>query len=70
MCSCGVTPDVDECEMGNAGCAQNCSNTNGSFVCSCGVGYVLADDDLDRCNFSSIFLLLCVLVMFHCLNII
>ena len=42
-----VTPDVDECDMGTDGCAQNCSNTNGSFVCSCGVGYVLADDDLD-----------------------
>ena len=42
-----MTPDVDECDMGTDGCAQNCSNTNGSFVCSCGVGYVLAVDDLD-----------------------
>ena len=56
------------CDSRCAGCAQNCSNTNGSFVCSCGVGYVLADDDLDclgnvslfkynMSNFSLIFLL-------------
>ena len=48
-------------------CAQNCSNTNGSFVCSCGVGYVLADDldclgnvslfKYNMSNFSLIFLL-------------
>ena len=64
-----MTPDVDECDMGTDGCAQNCSNTNGSFVCSCDVGYVLDDDDLDclgkvslfkyMSNFSSIFLHLC-----------
>ena len=50
-----MTPDVDECDMGNGGCAQNCSNTNGSFVCSCGVGYVLADDDLDCLGNVSLF---------------
>ena len=50
-----MTPDVDECDMGTDGCAQNCSNTNGSFVCSCGVGYVLADDDLDCLGNVSLF---------------
>ena len=38
------------------GCAQNCSNINGSFVCSCGVGYVLADDDLDCLGNVSLFI--------------
>ena len=47
--------DVDECDMGTDGCVQNCSNTNGSFVCSCGVGYVLADDDLDCLGNVSLF---------------
>ena len=35
--------DVNECESNNGGCAQMCTNTIGSFECSCSVeGYVLA----------------------------
>ena len=38
---------MDECDTDNGGCNQTCTNTQGSFECSCGVGYVLADDDLN-----------------------
>ena len=37
--------DVDECSTLNGGCSQMCSNTFGSFECSCGTGYVLAVDN-------------------------
>ena len=38
--------DINECAMSNGGCSQMCNNTNGSFVCSCTIGYMymLADD--------------------------
>ena len=38
--------DVDECDTGNGGCDQNCTNNDGSFLCSCGTGYNLAEDDI------------------------
>jgi len=33
--------DVDECSTDNGGCSSNaeCTNTNGSFSCSCRTGY-------------------------------
>ena len=39
--------DIDECQTNNGGCNQTCTNTIGSFECSCGTGYTLAPDDLD-----------------------
>ena len=39
--------DVDECQINNGGCNQTCTNTYGSFQCSCGLGYILATDSLD-----------------------
>ena len=41
--------DIDECASDNGGCSQTCTNTEGSFECSCGTGYSLAIDGLD-CN--------------------
>ena len=38
--------DINECDTKNGGCAQTCTNNNGSFICSCDVGYLLAEDDL------------------------
>ena len=35
--------DVDECDVDDA-CSHNCTNTNGSFVCSCNSGYALDSD--------------------------
>jgi len=32
--------DVNECEDGNnGGCTHNCTNTRGSYQCSCRLGY-------------------------------
>ncbi|TNF26797.1 MAG: hypothetical protein EP329_20620 [Deltaproteobacteria bacterium] len=46
--------DVDECATDNGGCAQVCTNSAGSYACSCDPGYVLnvdgfACDDVDEC---------------------
>ncbi|XP_078701596.1 uncharacterized protein LOC144927767 isoform X4 [Branchiostoma floridae x Branchiostoma belcheri] len=45
---------VNECATNNGGCAGNCTDTVGSFICSCGAGYVLnadglACDNVDEC---------------------
>lgn len=36
--------DVDECSEGSDNCAQNCTDTDGSYDCSCRSGYRLAND--------------------------
>ena len=36
--------DVNECLIDNGGCDQNCTNTNGSFQCSCSTGYNLCSN--------------------------
>ncbi|XP_019618512.1 PREDICTED: uncharacterized protein LOC109465602, partial [Branchiostoma belcheri] len=36
--------DIDECETNNGGCAQICTNTIGSFQCSCRDGFGLNTD--------------------------
>ena len=47
--------DIDECNMGLGPCGQVCTNTPGSFECSCTAGYTptLADpnqcEDIDEC---------------------
>ncbi|XP_078572638.1 uncharacterized protein LOC144859658 isoform X1 [Branchiostoma floridae x Branchiostoma japonicum] len=52
----GVTcSDIDECANANGGCEGTCTNNGGSFVCSCGAGFVLnADglncDDVNECD--------------------
>ena len=38
--------DIDECEILNGGCEHNCTNSNGSFECTCLPGYVLDNDSL------------------------
>ena len=38
--------DMDECSINNGGCDEMCTNTNGSYVCSCNDGYILNDDGL------------------------
>ena len=39
-----VHTDIDECELDNGRCDHNCTNTNGSYHCSCHHGYDLQDD--------------------------
>lgn len=41
--------DIDECTEGIDGCNQTCTNTIGSYACSCRSGYHLANDGR-RCN--------------------
>lgn len=46
--------DVDECVESNGSCLDACENVEGSYVCSCSVGYTLAADlrscvDDDEC---------------------
>ena len=35
------TTDIDECDRGIGGCQHVCSNTDGSYYCSCNDGYTL-----------------------------
>ena len=44
--ACLFDKDLNECETNNGGCAQICTNTFGSFECSCAAGYNLAADNL------------------------
>ena len=32
---------VNECDIGNGGCAEICNNTEGGFICSCFHGNIL-----------------------------
>lgn len=41
--------DVNECSTNNGNCDQMCTNTNGSYACSCGLGYMLSSDN-STCN--------------------
>lgn len=43
------TPDIDECANNNGQCSNICTNTNGSYICSCKPGYLLGADML-TCN--------------------
>ncbi|KAL3837374.1 hypothetical protein ACJMK2_022736 [Sinanodonta woodiana] len=48
----GGCEDIDECSSSNGGCAQICSNTFGTFVCSCFEGYRKQTgicQDIDEC---------------------
>ena len=36
--------DLDECAEGSDNCDHNCTNTQGSFECTCNVGYKLESD--------------------------
>ena len=36
--------DIDECAVGIDSCAHTCTNTVGSYTCSCRSGYRLASD--------------------------
>ena len=41
--------DVDECAEDTDGCDQTCTNSIGSYDCSCNTGYRL-DTDRHTCN--------------------
>ena len=37
--------DINECDTDNNGCGHFCSNSPGSYQCSCQDGFTLEDDD-------------------------
>uniref|UniRef100_A0A8U7NV94 Uncharacterized protein n=1 Tax=Corvus moneduloides TaxID=1196302 RepID=A0A8U7NV94_CORMO len=50
-----LSPDIDECTITNGGCDTHCSNSEGSYECSCSEGYALMPDkrscaDIDECE--------------------
>jgi len=66
-CFCNVAPcsvksvnstscqDINECQINNGNCMYNCSNTPGSFTCSCPSGFTLSPnglncEDIDECR--------------------
>ena len=51
--------DIDECEQGSDGCDHNCTNTVGSYYCTCMDGYELESDNHtctgDECTYTYIY---------------
>uniref|UniRef100_A0AAQ4NYK2 Fibrillin 2b n=1 Tax=Gasterosteus aculeatus aculeatus TaxID=481459 RepID=A0AAQ4NYK2_GASAC len=50
-----VFSDIDECTIMNGGCETHCTNSEGSYECSCSEGYALMPDlrtcaDIDECE--------------------
>lgn len=37
--------DFDECSVNNGGCQDICTNTDGSYYCSCQAGYIFGPDN-------------------------
>ena len=37
--------DIDECTRGTSGCDHNCTNTDGSYYCTCMDGYEQESDN-------------------------
>ena len=47
LCS---TIDINECSENNGGCKDTCTNTMGSYVCSCPATGYLLDNDKHNCS--------------------
>ena len=41
-----ISLDIIECDVLIGGCSHYCNNTDGSYYCSCPVGYELTDQQL------------------------
>ena len=63
-----ILSDIDECTEDP--CVHNCTNTDGSFICSCNNGYEL-DDNGRSCNGMYIMLIIinCLLLYILCIDI-
>jgi len=48
-CYSHFVTDIDECTDFNGDCEHNCTNTNGSYYCTCDEGYTL-DKDGHNCT--------------------
>ena len=49
-----INVDIDECETNNGGCNHTCTNSDGSYTCSCNTGYTL-DLDEEGCSRENIY---------------
>ena len=53
--------DINECEVNNGNCSQNCNNFKGSYNCSCQDNFELNEDNLtcssETLSFIKLFLL-------------
>ena len=58
-------PDINECLADNGNCSQVCTNTNGSYFCSCYSGYKL-DPDGRTCRGALYLGFMHVLVLHAC----
>jgi len=47
--------DIDECEEGTDGCDHSCTNTDGSYYCTCMDGYELESDN-HTCSGAQLFI--------------
>ena len=41
-----ISLDINECNVLNGSCSHFCNNTNGSYYCSCPMGYELVNEVL------------------------
>ena len=48
-CTTSQRTDIDECALGTSGCNQICTNTIGSYVCSCYLGYQISSNNSTTC---------------------
>ncbi|XP_064386521.1 uncharacterized protein LOC135335055 isoform X2 [Halichondria panicea] len=60
-----ICEDIDECSGTDHDCDHICTNTPGSYTCTCNLGYELADngrrcDDIDECTGSNICHQVCI----------
>ena len=40
-----IRADIDECALGITVCSHICTNTYGSFLCDCYIGYKISSDN-------------------------
>ena len=59
--------DIDECVEKLDECEQNCTNKQGSYLCSCSEGYTTNIINLTKCD--GICSLYYINVIMHCLDI-
>ena len=56
--------DINECDTTNGRCEHSCTNTIGSFICSCDTGYQLDGNGLS-CNGEGLLKMKVVYACFH-----
>ena len=55
--------DINECQFNNGQCGHHCTNTDGSYYCTCNAGYRLTTNK-HSCVGMYVLLFICNCVMF------